>query len=89
MTPYIAPITTEIYITVTPHPSDKRPGYNVIATRVIKSEKGEIESSVVLNRFRRVKSDPKHRLQEANDYALSIAKIFGVMDVRILSKGST
>ena len=78
------PLTTEIYIEVRPHPSDKRPGYNVIATRVIKNGDQEDETSVVLNRFRRVKSKPEHRKQEANDYALSIAKVFGVMDVRTL-----
>ena len=82
MTLHIPPVTTELYIEVLPHPSDKRPGYNVIATRIIRMDGQEVESKIVLNRFRRVKSNPKHRLQEANEYAQGVAKVFGVMDVR-------
>ncbi len=78
------PILKEMIISVRPHPSDKRPGFNVIATRIIRMGDQEIEDSMVLNSFRRVKSNESHRKQEANEYALAAGRLFGVMTVNTL-----
>jgi hypothetical protein len=79
------PITVQRWIEVIPHPSEKRPGFIVLAIETTTCGDSVVENSrVLLDSFRRVKSNPNHRREDANQYALTVGKFFGMTDIRIM-----
>ncbi len=76
--------TLDITLSVRPHPSEKRAGFNVIISKTIRFEGETIQDSFVLRSFRRVKSDENHRKMEANEYAISLGKLLGIKDIQTL-----